>query len=82
MSETASGGLNSGLIPDPEVLRRFLEALSPDQMSKLIASKALDDIIPIEEIDGRDPDAAYPHPTERQGFDFEEWKNRPKPKIR
>lgn len=81
-SETASGCLNSGLGPDSEVVLRFLEALSPDQMSRLILSAALDDIIPIEEIDGRDLDAAYPHPTERQGFDFEEWKNRPKPKIR
>lgn len=82
LSETASGRLNSGPVRDTEVLQRFLEALSPDQMSKLIASGALDDIIPNEEIDAPDLDPAYPHPTKPQGFDFEKWKNRPDPKIR
>jgi uncharacterized glyoxalase superfamily protein PhnB len=81
-SETKSGGLNSGLVPDPEVVRRFLEALSPAQVSKLIVSGALDDIIPNEEIDAPDLDPTYPHPTEREGFDFEKWKNQPDPKIR
>lgn len=82
LNETASGGLNSGLVPDPEVVLRFLEALAPDRVSKLISSGALDDIIPLEEIDEKNHDITYPHHTERQGFDFEEWKNRPNPKIR
>ena len=81
-SETASECLNSTLVPDPEIVLRFLEALSPDQISKLILSEALDDIIPKAEIDAPDVDPSYPHPTEGQRFDFEEWKNRPYPKIR
>ena len=82
LSKTASGGLNSAPIADSEMFRRFLESLAPDQVSMLILSGALDNIIPIEEVDAKDLDAAYPHHTERQGFDFEEWKNRPDPKIR
>lgn len=82
LNETAPGGLNGKLVPDPEVVRRFLETLSPDRVVNLISSGALDDIIPVEEIDETPLDTGYPRPTEREGFDFEEWKNRPNPKIR
>jgi hypothetical protein len=73
-----------GEILDQEMFRRFLESLSPDQMSLLILSGALDDKLVEKGADVRLPDLkrSFPLATERQGFDVEEWKNRPEPKIR
>lgn len=82
LSEKAFAEVNSAPFVDSELFQRFLESLGPYQASLLILSGALDNIIPIEEINTKGLDAAYPHPGERQGFDFEEWKNRPNPKIR
>ena len=81
LGETGSGLLNSALIRDPEMFKRFLESLAPDQMTMLILSGALD-VLFLGEEETQQLEKSFPLATERQGFDFEEWKNRPDPKIR
>ena len=70
------------LLPEPETFRCFLESLSPDQISLLVLSGALDNKIPKEEIVASDYDASIPAATNQEEFNFDAWKNRPDPNIR
>lgn len=70
------------LLPDPQTFRCFLESLSPDQMSLLILSGALDNKIRNDEVVVSDYDAFIPAATNREKLDFDAWKNRADPKIR
>ena len=69
-------------VADPEAFVNFLDSLSPDQMSLLIRSGALDENFAGQGEDEPDFGPSYPSKTEPEGFDFERWKNRPGPKIR
>ena len=81
LGETGPGLLDSALIRDSDLFRCFLESLAPDQMTTLILSGALDSLFLGEE-EKQEFEISFPLATERQGFDFEEWKNRSDPKIR
>jgi hypothetical protein len=63
------------------MFQRFLTSLSSGQMTIIILSEALDVKISQEDMGEKDFKKSLTSATERQGFDFDEWKNRPYSKI-
>jgi len=84
LGESEHGVSNGGRITDLEMFRRFLESLSPDQMTMLILSGAYLDQFMEKNINVGEPDLdrSFPLANEHKPFDFEEWKNQPDHRIR
>lgn len=66
-----------------EKLRDFLGTLAPDQMTLLLQTGAVVDmIVGNENVKAPEGTITFPLESEHRAFDFEEWKNDPNHSIR